>query len=166
VNDSNEDFKLWGQGKIAELATFVVGSEKTFVMKPLTFMNLSGQAVVAAASYFRILPEDICVVYDELDLPFGDVRLKVGGGDGGHNGLKSITQAIGTSNYSRIRMGIGRPPHPSMDPADYVLGHFSNTEFETVDVMIDRAVEAIGSFIKGTESFRLAMNSMNQRTKE
>ena len=166
VHEQNGDFKLWGTPKSSELAQLTVSGEKVFCQKPMTFMNLSGDAVLQVAAFYKILPEDICVIHDELDIPFGEVRLKVGGGDGGHNGLKSITKVLGTSEYSRIRMGIGRPPHPQMDVADFVLSSFSDKEFETVDSMIDQGIRGITAFIDGADKFVNEMNSMNQRKKE
>src|SRR5260370_19281187 len=88
--------------------------------KPLSFMNLSGRPVAALRSFYKIPPERIVVVHDELDLPFGALRLKQGGGDNGHNGLRSVTAALGTPDYLQVRLGIGRPPG-RMDPADFVL---------------------------------------------
>lgn len=166
VHDQNDDFKLWGSPKSSEIAQLTIAGEKVICQKPITFMNLSGDAALQAASFFKVLPEDVCVIHDELDIPFGEVRLKVGGGDGGHNGLKSVTKMLGTSEYARIRMGIGRPPHPQMDVADFVLSSFSDKEFETVDSMIDQGIHGINAFIKGHENFLRTMNTMNQRKKE
>jgi PTH1 family peptidyl-tRNA hydrolase len=106
------------------------------------------------------------VIHDDLDLPFGDVRLKIGGGDGGHNGLKSITKCLSTPNYARIRMGIGRPPHPDMDPADYVLGAFGSSDWPTVENMVERAIRAIAAFHAGPEAFTREMNSLNKKKKD
>ncbi len=166
VHDQNDDFKLWGTPKNSEIAQLNVGGEKVICQKPITYMNLSGEAAVQAATFYKVLPEDVCVIHDELDIPFGEVRLKVGGGDGGHNGLKSITKMLGTSDYARVRMGIGRPPHPQMDVADFVLGNFSDKEFEVVDGMIDLGIKGINAFIGGTEKFNREMNHLNQRNQK
>lgn len=163
AHDLNESFRIWGDGKIAELCQINLKGDKFLLLKPLTYMNLSGQAVITAAAYFKILPENVCVIHDDLDIPFGDVRLKVGGGDGGHNGLKSITQQFGTSEYARIRMGIGRPEHPAMDVADFVLQSFKDSQWDTVDQMIDLGIGAMNAFFEGSEKFKREMNSMNQR---
>ncbi len=160
------DWKLWGPAKNCELAQATQAGEKIVLLKPLTFMNLSGQAAVAAAHFFKILPEDICAIHDDLDLPFGDVRLKVGGGTGGNNGLKSMTQCLATPEYARIRMGIGRPPHAAMDPADYVLGRFGTADWSTVDDMIQRAHRAVAAFMGGPEAFAREMNSLNRKKKD
>ncbi len=133
-----------------------------FLQKPMTHMNVSGEAVVSLAFYFKILPEDILVLHDELEFPYGDVRLKLGGGEGGHNGLKSISQCLGTQNYARVRIGVGRPPHPAMDVADYVLQDFSHAEFKQMDDVLIRANEAIDAFTQGQKQFQLAMNVFNR----
>lgn len=161
--DWKADWKLWGQGKHAEIAQAQSGGQKIILEKPLTFMNLSGQAAVEAAHFFKILPEDICVIHDDLDLPFGDVRLKVGGGDGGHNGLKSVTQSLATNGYARIRMGIGRPSNPGMSPHDFVLNPFGTADWPTVEDMLQRALRAIAAFGTGPDSFLREMNSLNRK---
>ena len=97
--------------------------------KPRTYMNVSGGPVAALAAYYGVDPESIIVVHDELDIPAGDIKCKIGGGEGGHNGLKDITKALGTKNYIRVRGGIGRPPG-RMDVADYVLKNFSSSEIK------------------------------------
>ncbi|MBI2605901.1 MAG: aminoacyl-tRNA hydrolase [Deltaproteobacteria bacterium] len=162
VHELGETWKFWGPGKNSEVAQASIDGEKIIFQKPLTFMNLSGQAVVAAATFFKVLPEDICAVHDDLDLPFGEVRLKAGGGDGGHNGLKSLTKALTSPDYARVRMGIGRPPHPGMDAAAFVLQDFSNSEFDTVDAMIGHAIQGMKAFAGGGEKFRLEMNTLNR----
>jgi PTH1 family peptidyl-tRNA hydrolase len=110
--------------------------------KPRTYMNLSGGPVTALAGFYKIPPERIVVVHDELDIPFGAVRIKVGGGDNGHNGLRSITQALGTNEYIRVRFGIGRPPG-RMDAATYVLRDFSAAERKELPLVIDRCADAV-----------------------
>jgi peptidyl-tRNA hydrolase, PTH1 family len=109
--------------------------------KPMTFMNLSGRPVAALRSFYKIPPERIVVIHDELDLPFGSLRLKRGGGDNGHNGLRSVTAALGSRDYFRVRVGIGRPPG-RMDPADFVLHDFSAAERKLVPEVLERAADA------------------------
>jgi len=109
--------------------------------KPTTFMNLSGRPVAALRTFYKIPPERIVVVHDELDLPLGSLRLKQGGGDNGHNGLRSVTSALGTRDYFRVRVGIGRPPG-RMDPADFVLHDFSAAERKLVPEVLERAADA------------------------
>lgn len=110
--------------------------------KPLSFMNRSGGPVSGLASYFRVLPADVIVIHDELDLPLGEIRLKLGGGDNGHNGLRSITTSLGTRDYLRVRIGIGRP-HGRQDPADYVLKPFASVERTDVEIVLERAADAV-----------------------
>ena len=114
--------------------------------RPRSYMNLSGKPVAALTAFYKVPPERLVVVHDELDLPFGAVRLKLGGGDNGHNGLRSITQALGTRDYYRVRFGIGRPPG-RMDPAVYVLRDFSAAERKDLPFFVDRAADATEALI-------------------
>ena len=115
--------------------------------KPMTFMNLSGRPVVALRTFYKIPPERIVVVHDELDLLFSALRLKQGGGDNGHNGLRSVTAALGTRDYFRVRVGIGRPPG-RMDPADFVLHDFSAAERKLVPEVLERAADATEALMR------------------
>ncbi len=129
-----------------------LGGRRAVLAKPSTFMNLSGAAVAGLHRYYGVPAEHIVVVHDELDLPFGSVRLKFGGGDNGHNGLRSITTALGTRDYLRVRFGIGRPPG-RQDPADYVLHDFRTAERTDVAVLVDRAADAVEALLAdGLES--------------
>jgi PTH1 family peptidyl-tRNA hydrolase len=110
--------------------------------KPQTFMNLSGRPVAALRTFYKIPVERIVVIHDELDIPFGAVRLKQGGGDNGHNGLRSVTAALGTRDYLRVRVGIGRPPG-RMDPADFVLHDFSAAERKALPDILERCADAV-----------------------
>jgi PTH1 family peptidyl-tRNA hydrolase len=114
--------------------------------RPRSYMNLSGKPVAALTAFYKVPPERLVVVHDELDLPFGAVRLKLGGGDNGHNGLRSITQALGTRDYYRVRFGIGRPPG-RMDPAVYVLRDFTAAERKDLPFFVDRAADATEALI-------------------
>jgi len=120
-----------------------VSDQRVLIVRPLTFMNLCGNAVAPMANYYRVEPQDIFVIYDELDLPSGKLRLRPFGGSGGHNGMKSLIRMLGTDRFPRARVGIGRPRTP-MSPADYVLQNFSVDEeiiFETLRKQIADAVE-------------------------
>lgn len=161
----NFSWKSWGKHAKAELAQTSLNGEKCIFLKPMTFMNLSGRAVVEAAHFFKILPEDILVVHDELDLEVGTVRLKKGGGEGGHNGLKSISASLSTKDYRRIRLGIGKPSHPEHDTSDHVLSRFSPNDLSLVEDMIERASSGVIAFIQGEKSFSNAMNTLNQKTR-
>lgn len=128
------------------------------LLKPQTFMNLSGQSVQPAQSFFDVDLEDILVVHDELDLPFGRVRLKSGGGHAGHNGLKSIAAQLGTRDFARLRMGIGRPLKGAV--TSYVLGDFApGEEREALPSVLDDGVRAVRAWL--TEGIRKAMNTVN-----
>jgi len=115
--------------------------------KPMTYMNLSGGPVAALAAFYKIPPERIIAIYDELDLPYGTLRTKIGGGEGGHNGARSISQSLSTKDYHRVRFGIGRPPG-RQDPADYVLSDFNSTERKELDFLVDRCADIVESIIQ------------------
>jgi peptidyl-tRNA hydrolase, PTH1 family len=131
----------------AVVATGGLASRPVTLAKPQTFMNLSGGPVAALRSFYKIPPERIVVIHDELDLPFEAVRLKLGGGDSGHNGLRSVTAALGTRDYLRVRVGIGRPPG-RMDPADFVLRDFSATEKKLLPLVLERAADAVETLLR------------------
>jgi PTH1 family peptidyl-tRNA hydrolase len=114
--------------------------------KPRTFMNLSGGPVAALRDFYKVPARQIVVVHDELDIPFGAIRLKPGGGDNGHNGLRSITSALGTPDYYRVRFGIGRPPG-RMDPAAFVLRDFSPAERKELPFLLDRCADAVETLL-------------------
>jgi peptidyl-tRNA hydrolase, PTH1 family len=113
---------------------------------PRSYMNLSGGPVAALAAFYKVPPERLIVVHDELDIPFGAIRLKLGGGDNGHNGLRSVTQALGTRDYYRVRFGIGRPPG-RMDPAAFVLHDFTAAERKDLPFLVDRCADATEALI-------------------
>jgi PTH1 family peptidyl-tRNA hydrolase len=114
--------------------------------RPRAYMNVSGRPVAALTAFYKVPPDRLVVIHDELDIPFGALRLKLGGGAGGHNGLRSITQALGTPDYYRVRFGIGRPPG-RMDPAVYVLRDFSAAERKDLPFFVDRAADATETLI-------------------
>lgn len=114
--------------------------------KPLSFMNLSGGPVKALADFYKVTPDRVIVIHDELDILYGALRAKIGGGDNGHNGLKSITKALGTRDYPRIRFGIGRPPG-RMDPATFVLRDFATAERKDLPFLVDRAADMVESLM-------------------
>lgn len=120
--------------------------ERVILAKTTTYMNVSGGPVKALAAYYDIAPEQVVVVHDEVDIPFDALRLKRGGGEGGHNGLRDITKALGTKEYLRVRVGVGRPPG-NRDTADHVLAPFSSTERTTLELLISEAADAVESVI-------------------
>src|SRR5580700_8991723 len=113
---------------------------------PRSYMNLSGRPVAALTAFYKVPPERLVIVHDELDLPFGVPRLKFGGGENGHNGLRSITQALGTRDYYRVRFGIGRPPG-RMDPAAFVLRDFTAAERKELPFLLDRCADATETLV-------------------
>ncbi len=142
----------------ALLALGHIESRRVVLVKPMTFMNNAGVAVAAVARFYKIAPGDILVVYDDLDLPLGRIRLRPSGGSGGHNGMKSIIQHLGTQDFPRLRVGIGRPPG-RMDPVDYVLQDFSPEQEEIMAQVRDRAVQAIECWLR--DGIVEAMNTFN-----
>ena len=135
-----------------------IAQTRVVLAKPKSYMNLSGGPTASMMGFFKVPVDRIIVVHDELDLPFGAVRLKRGGGDNGHNGLKSITKSIGTREYLRVRFGIGRPPG-RQDPADFVLKAFSSTEARELPFHVDRAADAVEALL--TESLEKAQNQFH-----
>ncbi len=144
----------------AEVAEGRLAGSPVTVAKPRSYMNLSGGPVAALRDFYKIPPDRIAVVHDELDLPFGTLRVKQGGGDNGHNGLRSLTQALGTRDYHRVRFGIGRPPG-RMDPAAFVLRDFSPPERRELPLLIDRASDAIETLLH--DGLVVAQNAFNAR---
>jgi PTH1 family peptidyl-tRNA hydrolase len=127
-----------------------LGNTRVILAKPTTFMNLSGEAVQAVANFYKVPPQQILVVHDELDIPFGQIRTRMGGGSAGHNGVKSVTQHI-TENYGRVRIGIGPKEPEQMDSADFVLAKFSKEQQESMPALLKEARAIITEFIFGTD---------------
>ena len=138
-----------------------LGGQKVLLVKPMTYMNLSGQAVRPLADYYKIPPEHILVVSDEVSLPVGKLRIRMKGSAGGHNGLKNIIAQLGTENFPRIRLGVGAPPHPEYEMIDWVLSTFRNEDAEEMQKAAERAAEAVECYIeKGPDR---AMNLYNTK---
>ncbi|MER7817795.1 aminoacyl-tRNA hydrolase [Streptomyces sp. NPDC096153] len=134
------------------------GSRRVILAKPMSYMNLSGGPVVALRDFYKVPTAHVVAVHDELDIDFGALRLKLGGGDNGHNGLKSMTKAMG-SDYHRVRFGIGRPPG-RMQVADFVLKDFSGAERKELDYFVDRGADAVECLVtEGLERAQSAYNS-------
>ncbi|WP_242395576.1 aminoacyl-tRNA hydrolase [Anaeromyxobacter oryzisoli] len=146
----------------AELAEARLGPERVWIMKPQTYMNCSGEAVGAALRFWKLGLEDLVVVHDELELEPFRVQLKVGGGHGGHNGVKSVNAHVGGPDYARVRVGVGRPP-PRMDPADYVLGRWGKGEEAELQECVERAAEA--ARLAAELGAAKAMNQVNRRAR-
>lgn len=140
-------FKKHGRARAQVLeGRLGIGGPKVVLAKPLTYMNTSGGPVSALAQFYDINPDRIIAVHDELDIPFDTIKLKIGGGEGGHNGLRDITKALGTKDYYRVRAGIGRPPG-RMNTADYVLKPFTAAEAKDLPFLIDNSVDAVAMLI-------------------
>ncbi len=122
--------------------TGFIAGQRVLLMKPLTYMNLSGESIRAAADFFKVEPEDILIIYDDISLEPGMLRIRKKGSAGGHNGMKSIISHLGGDTFPRIRVGIGGERHPDMDLADYVLGHFSGEEKKQLEESLDKVVKA------------------------
>ena len=135
-----------------------IGAAKVILAKPQTFMNLSGNAVASVVRFYKIVLENVLVVHDDLDLPFGTLRLRPGGGAGGQKGLQSTIDRLGTQQFPRMRIGIGRPSG-QMDAAAYVLQKFGSADQEELDMILRRAAEAIEIFVR--EGLDSAMNRFN-----
>ncbi len=155
INVNKTKFKaLYGEGRM--------GTEKVVLVKPQAYMNLSGEAVKAFATWHKIKAEDILIIYDDVSLPPGKLRIRTKGSAGGHNGIKSIIQHLGTNEFERIKVGIGEKPQ-GWNLADYVLSRFTNTEMKTMDETMDDVVGATNTIIeKGIED---AMNKYNPKAR-
>lgn len=133
--------------------------QKSGLLKPYTYMNLSGRAVREAAGFYKIPPQDILVIHDDLDLPLGKTRLRAQGGPGGHNGIRSLIAELGTDQFWRLKIGIDRPPQ-GWETADYVLSSFSEKDWTVLDDGMERALKIIELWIKGDQD--KAMNLYNK----
>jgi PTH1 family peptidyl-tRNA hydrolase len=160
--DSQSRMKFDGLALDGSLGVSSGGDEKLLLLKPMTFMNLSGKSVQAAMAFYQLVPTDIVIVLDDLALPCGRIRLRPGGSSGGHNGLKDIERVLGTDQYPRLRLGIDPTP-PRLAGKDYVLGRFTTEQRSRLDPAIDRACGAIVTWAdKGIE---LAMSQFNIEAK-
>ncbi len=138
-----------------------IGGSRVLLMKPQTYMNNSGEAIREAAQFYKIPPERIIVVFDDISLEPGKLRIRKNGSDGGHNGLKSIIYHLNSNQFPRIKVGVGAKPHPDYDLASWVLSGFSKESAEQVKTSLDNAVSALELMLKGQTD--MAMNKFNQR---
>lgn len=144
----------------AELTEGALGGARVVLCRPMEFMNVSGQAVARAAGFWKIPPAQVVVVHDELDVPFGRLKLGTGGGAGGHNGIRSIMADLGTPDFARVRFGIGRPP-PGWQGASYVLADFTRAEQKDLPDLVSLAAEAVEEIV--TRGLTAAMNRFNKK---
>ena len=149
--------------KHSHVALGTFHGRRVVLAKPQLFMNESGRAVVPLAQFYKVPPEATLVVYDDLDLPLGTLRLRPEGGSGGHKGMRSVIEHLGTQGFPRLRVGIGRPPG-RMDPAAYVLQDFSADEQPLLDDTLERAVTAIETWLR--EGIEVAMDRYDRRPRE
>ena len=141
---------VYGKGKI--------GGQTVILLKPMTYMNLSGESVAAVAAYYKIEPNDIIVVYDDINLDVGRLRVRGKGSAGGHNGIKNIIAHLKTEDFPRVRIGVGMKP-PKMDLADYVLSHFTKEDREKIEEGYDKAAKAVELLVQ--DELERAMNDYN-----
>lgn len=146
INESLERSR-WQEQFKAEVVKTKLRGEDLLLVKPQTFMNLSGDSVQAASHFYKIPLEKIIVFHDEVDVPFLSMRLQKNRGHGGHNGIRDITAKMGSMDYARIRLGVGRPENPHIPMADYVLGNFTKEEFNQLPDFLNRAGDALESLI-------------------
>lgn len=145
-------------GAMVESVRF--GDHPVVLAKPQSFMNLSGQPAVSLRGWYKVTNDDLVVVHDDVDLPFGDLRVKKGGGHGGHNGLRDIDEKLGSAAYVRLRVGVGRPP-PGRDTADWVLAPFAPEEEAELPALFDRAADAVVLVVE--QGLDRAMSQVNQK---
>ena len=139
--------------------TAAIGGQGALVMKPVTYMNLSGEAVGEAARFYKLDPAHVLVVSDDVDLPLGKLRIRTGGSAGGHNGLKSIIQHLGSDQFPRLKVGVGGKPHPDYDMADWVLGKLQGEDKKVMDQAVKRAADAVECLLR--DGPQKAMNRFN-----
>ena len=140
-------------------AAVEISGQGVLMMKPTTFMNLSGEAVGEAARFYKIPPDHVLVISDDVSLPLGKLRIRTGGSAGGHNGLKSIIQHLGADQFPRVKVGVGEKPHPDYDMADWVLGKFQGEDKKVMDETVKRAADAVECYLK--DGPQKAMNRFN-----
>ena len=139
--------------------TAELGGQKVLLMKPVTYMNLSGEAVRQAADFYKIPPERVLVISDDVSLPVGKLRIRAGGSAGGHNGLKNIIAQLGSDRFPRVKIGVGEKPHPDYDMADWVLSKFTGEDKKAIDAAVLRAADAVECLLR--EGPERAMNRFN-----
>lgn len=144
---------LVGQGQLSH--------EKVLLAKPQTFMNLSGEAVSALLHWYKLETADLIVVFDDMDLPPGKLRIRLEGGSGGHKGMESIIRELGSESFTRLRIGVGKPEMPDFDGADYVLSRLAGDDLKTFEEAVNSAVDAICCIVD--EGLEVAMNVYNRK---
>ncbi len=149
----------WKQKCKALISDCRIGNKRVLLAKPQTFMNLSGQAVSELAKFYKIPNECICIIFDDISLPVGKIRIREKGSHGGHNGMKNISQLLNSTDIPRVKIGVGEKPNPDYDLKDWVLGKFSAEEEKSIVSAVERAADAIAAIIKNGAA--AAMNTFN-----
>ena len=162
INNLSKEFNIEvNKSKFKSLyGSGIVNGEKIILLKPQTFMNLSGEALVEVMNFYKILPEELIVIYDDIDIDPGFIRIRKNGSPGTHNGMKSITSLIGTQNFTRVRVGIGKPAE-HIDMINHVIGHIPEEEKEVLDKGVEEATKAVLEIVKN--SVDSAMNKYNKK---
>ncbi len=151
--------RRWGRASVAPVR---IGDREVILALPRTFMNQSGDAVGSLVRYYGVDGDDLLVIHDDIDLPFGKMRVQFGGGGGGHNGVRSVVRSLGSEDFWRLKIGVGRPP-AHLDPADYVLKRFSKVERDAMDDVLIRAAQVAEVFAtEGGEAARQRAGELNQ----
>lgn len=154
----------WRTGVSGRIASLTIAGQRVLALEPEGYMNESGLSVRRVTDFYKLTPAELLILHDELDLPFGELRLKPGGGDAGHRGVRSLISSLSTAEFGRLRLGIGRPPADSgLEPSDYVLEAFAPTERSDLAEVIERGRGAVTLVVE--LGFERAMNVVNQRTK-
>lgn len=159
ASDNGSDIKKLKHKALTE--TIYIGSEKVILAKPQTYMNLSGESIRDIAEFYKIDPENVIIICDDISIPLGKIRIRPKGTDGGHNGLKSIIYQLQSDKFTRIRVGVGAPQHKDYDLADYVLGRFSPDEIKILTPILKSMNEIVSCVINN--SCQDAMNKFNGR---
>lgn len=152
----------WRSEQKAHTLKLKIGSESFLLVKPQTFMNLSGESIVPLMKYYDVPQTDLLVVHDEIDQPYGKLKFQIRRGAGGHNGIKSIHQHIGNDDYARLRVGVGRPSNEKMEVADYVLQNFSKEEMTSIPDFLNLIIDGIEFFVE--KGFEKAASEFNNKS--
>jgi len=153
--------EVWKVKHGVELATADFVGQKVALLKSQEYMNVSGRALQRAAAFFQVSPPEIVVVHDEIDLPLGRLQVKVGGGHGGHNGLRSIVQELATPEFVRVRVGVGRPQGKGPEVSDFVLQDFAKAERTEAEIVVKEAADAVEAILR--KGAKAAQNQFNQK---
>lgn len=159
ANNEAQSFKSEHKALTAKIR---IDGQQVLLVKPQTFMNLSGESVQAILAYYGSSPNELLVVHDEVDIPFGSIRYQKNRGHGGHNGIRNIHQLLGTPDYGRLKLGVSRPPHPQMEVADFVLQNFNGDEQKNLPDFLALTAESLEVFVR--EGFEKAATRYNRTT--